>query len=313
MIVSRDIDGCTAARGGCVSIGNFDGVHRGHQRILGELVSQARSLGAPAVALTFDPHPLQLLAPDKAPARLTTLPRKTELIGACGVDVLLVVSTTPELLRLAPQEFFEQYVLGRLAARRLVEGPNFFFGRDRQGDVHLLGRLSEAAGLSLTVVDAVDFSGATVSSSAIRRALAAGRVADAVAMLGHPYELEGVVTPGSARGRELGFPTANISGVATLLPFDGVYAAVAIVGEATYPAAVHLGPNATFGEQERKLEAHLVGFSGELYGRTLKVQLLDRIRDTRAFPSRAELIARLDQDVAAACDVVERRRSGSSG
>jgi riboflavin kinase/FMN adenylyltransferase len=304
MLVARDMAAAGAARGGCLSIGNFDGVHRGHQRILRELVSQARGAGAPAVAMTFDPHPIQLLAPDRAPPHLTTLERKSELIEHCGVDVLIVVPTTLELLQLTPAEFFAQVVRERLHVRAMVEGPNFFFGHNRAGDVRTLRELCDGAGLSLTVVAPVEYQGTTVSSSAIRRAIGAGRVADAVAMLGHPYQVEGVVSTGAARGREIGFPTANLTGITTLLPPDGVYAAMAQIDGTRYPAAVNLGPNPTFGEQQRKFEAHLIGYAGNLYGQSLRVQLLDRVRETRKFGGREELVAQLERDVEAVRGVV---------
>jgi riboflavin kinase/FMN adenylyltransferase len=297
MLVLRDIVEAGPARGGCLSIGNFDGVHRGHQRILAELVTQSRSRGVPAVALTFDPHPIQLLAPDRAPPQLTTLARKAELIEHCGVDVLLVAAATPQLLLMPPAEFFAQIIRDRLRACAVVEGPNFNFGRDRAGDVRTLGELCHADGLSLTVVNPVEFDGVTVSSSTIRRAIRDGRMTDAVAMLGHPYQVEGIVAAGAGRGRAIGFPTANLTGVATLLPPDGVYAGMVPLDGGTYPAAVHLGPNPTFGEHERKLEVHLIGFSGVLYGQSLRVRLLDRIRETRTFTEREELISQLHRDI----------------
>lgn len=300
MLVLRDPADAAPARGGCLSIGNFDGVHRGHQRILRELVTQARSRGVPAAAMTFDPHPLQLLAPDRVPAQLTTLHRKAELIERCGVDVLLIVAATPEWLRMTPDEFFEQIVRRRLNACALVEGPNFFYGRDRTGNVDMLQQQCAAVGLSLTVVEPVAYQGATVSSSSVRKSIREGRLADAVAMLGHPYQVEGIVVAGAARGRSIGFPTANLTGIATLLPPDGVYAALVPLPGEICPAAVHLGPNPTFGESDRKLEVHLIGYQGSLYGQSLRVQLLDRIRETRQFASRDELIAQLERDVEAA-------------
>lgn len=287
-------------RGGYVAIGNFDGVHLGHQRMIGTLVAQARAAGVPAVVMTFDPHPIALLAPGRVPPSLSTLERKAELIEACGVDALIAYPTDQTLLDLTPEEFFQQIIRGRLQAVGLVEGPNFCFGRDRGGDVQTLRQLCERDGLQLTIVEAVAGDEVEmVSSSAIRKAIGEGRIADAVAMLGHPYRLTGRVESGARRGTGLGFPTANITGVQTLLPPDGVYAGGCEIDGATYPAAVHLGPNPTFAEQTRKLEVHVIDFAGDLYDRTLSVDLIDRVRDTMRFDDANALQQQLQRDVAA--------------
>jgi riboflavin kinase / FMN adenylyltransferase len=285
-------------RGGFVAIGNFDGVHRGHQRMIGTLVAQARDAGLPAVVMTFDPHPIALLTPGRVPPTLSTLERKAELIGACGVDVLIAYPTDQTLLNLTPEEFFEQIIRDRLQAQGLVEGPNFGFGKDRTGDVDTLQSLCDRDGLVLTIVDAVACDNEpVVSSSAIRRTIAAGDLSRAVAMLGHPYRLTGVVESGAKRGTGLGFPTANIAGVQTLLPPDGVYAGCCVIAGETYAAAVHLGPNPTFADQTRKLEVHVLDFAGDLYGQRLSVDLIDRVRDTMRFESTQSLQQQLQRDI----------------
>ena len=229
--------------GGFVAIGNFDGVHRGHQRMIAALIEQARQQSVPAVVLTFDPHPVALLAPGRVPPSLSTLDRKAELLRDCGVDVVIAYPTDHKLLDLSPEEFFTQVIRSELDARGLVEGPNFCFGKDRAGDVNTLQSLCDRYGLTLTIVEALTADGdAIVSSSAIRRAISEGRIGEAVKMLGHPYRLSGIVEPGAKRGTGLGFPTANFGGVATLLPADGVYAGQCDVDGRTYAAAVHLGP-----------------------------------------------------------------------
>lgn len=313
MIVQRGFEQPSDWRGGQLSIGNFDGVHRGHQAILRELVRQARAAGGPAVVLTFDPHPISILAPAHAPPTLTTLARKTELIARCGVDCLIVYPTSTELLSLTPEEFFQRIVRGTLEARGLVEGPNFFFGRDRRGNVAVLRDFCHGAGMSLRVAPPAVQDGETISSSAIRRAIAAGEVGRAVAMLGHPYEIEGEVVTGAKRGRDIGFPTANLAAVATLLPPNGVYAGWATVDGSPYAAAVHLGPNPTFGEQDRKLEVHLIGYSGDLYGQRLAVELLDRVRETRKFDGLAALKSQLAADVARVKELFAAAGGGGAG
>lgn len=285
-------------RGGIVAIGNFDGVHLGHQRMIAALVEQSRRLDVPAVVLTFDPHPIALLAPGRVPPSLSTLDRKAELLSECGVDVLIAYSTDHALLNLSPDEFFTKIIRAELKAHGLVEGPNFCFGKDRSGDVNTLRALCERDGLSLTIVEAMTAYGEImVSSSAIRRAISAGHLKEAVAMLGHPYRLTGTVEAGAQRGAGLGFPTANLGGVATLMPADGVYAGRCEVDSQSYAAAVHLGPNPTFDDGTRKLEVHLLDFSGDLYGRSLSVDLTDRVRDTMRFADVAALRQQLTIDI----------------
>jgi riboflavin kinase / FMN adenylyltransferase len=297
-------------RGGYVAIGNFDGVHRGHQKMVSALVEQARGEEVPAVVMTFDPHPITLLAPGQVPPSLSTLERKAELIEKLGVDVLIAYPTDRALLDLAPEEFFRRILRRELNARGLVEGPNFFFGRDRAGDIELLGKLCRDEGMSLTIVEPVlSAVGTLVSSSAIRKAIGEGRIAEAVIMLGHPYRLTGTVESGARRGTGLGFPTANLSGIGTLLPADGVYAGQSPVDGTCYPAAVHLGPNLTFHEGDRKLEIHLVGYQGDLYGRRLSVDLLDRVRDIMRFEDLESLRSQLAADV----ELVRRKISKDHG
>lgn len=284
-------------RGGLLSIGNFDGVHRGHQAIAGRLVDQARAQGTKAVVLTFEPHPATLLVPGKAPPRLATAARKAELLGQLGVDVVIEYPTNRELLELTPEEFFERIVLTEIQARGMVEGPNFFFGKDRAGDVRLLAELCRQAGLSFESLTMTESQGETVSSSAIRRHLLNGQVADAARMLGRLYGVEGIVTSGAGRGRDLEFATANLSQILTLLPAAGVYAAIATCRGERWGAAVNLGPNPTFGDETLKVEAHLLGFSGDLYGRSLQLEFVERIRETRTFPSSTELQRQVRQDI----------------
>ena len=299
MQVQSGFEDGAAYRGGFVSIGNFDGVHLGHQAMVRELVSQAREAGAPAVVLTFDPHPIRLLAPDRAPPLLTTTVRKAELLAACGVDCLIVYPTDRELLSLSPREFFDQILRGQLQARGVVEGPNFCFGRGRAGTVETLREFCEEAGVSVTIAPAVSVLDRLVSSSAIREALAEGAVEQATAMLGRPFRLTGRVMRGAGRGRQIGFGTANLAAVGTLIPANGVYAGRCRVGDDIYTAAIHIGPNPTFGEDARKLEVHLLDYAGgELYEALLSVDLLARVRGTQTFANVDALRARLELDIA---------------
>jgi riboflavin kinase/FMN adenylyltransferase len=285
-------------RRGVLAIGNYDGVHRGHLALLAALKTRAGALEGPAVAMTFDPHPLQLLRPDQFQPVLTTVSRRAELVQANGPDHVVILTTTPELLALRAGAFFDEVVCRRLAARALVEGPNFGFGHDREGDVHTLEVLSRQAGLEPPlIVPAVRVDGLPVSSSRVRSALLQGQVREAAGLLGRPYRLEGTVVSGQRRGQTLGFPTANLDEVPTVIPGDGVYAVRATQSGQAWPGAVNIGPNPTFGEQARKVEVHLIGFQGELYGKTLTVDFMERLRDTRRFSGRDQLMAQLQNDV----------------
>ena len=218
-----------------MSIGNFDGVHRGHQQMVGRLVEQAQAARAPAVVLTFDPHPIRLLAPDRAPPLLTTLEEKSRLLAGCGVDCLIVYPTDRELLELTPSAFFDGILREALQAKGLVEGPNFCFGRGRAGTVETLRGYCAEAGMSIEIAAPVSVGDQLVSSSAIRSDLAAGEFDRARAMLGRPYRLTGAVVRGAGRGRQLGFGTANLSDIRVLLPAGGVYAARSRVAGSTMP------------------------------------------------------------------------------
>jgi riboflavin kinase/FMN adenylyltransferase len=284
-------------RGGAVTIGNFDGVHRGHAALLAELRRAASAVGGPAVAVTFDPHPLQLLRPEQFLPLLTTPADRAELLTAAGADHVLLLRTRPELLRLTAEEFFTQVLLGRLAARAVVEGPNFGFGRQRQGNIDTLRELCRQHGLALTVAAPLLQDGVTVSSSRVRSALMRGDVRLAAELLGRPYLLRGVVGTGQRRGQALGFPTANLEQIPTVIPGDGVYAVRVAHAGKVWPGATNIGPNPTFGESARKVEVHLIGFKGDLYEQPLAVEFVERLRDTRPFRGVAELVEQLRQDV----------------
>lgn len=289
-------------RGGALTIGNFDGVHRGHVALLAELRRQAVAVGGPAVVLTFDPHPLQLLRPTQFMPVLTPLPERARLLSQAGADCVLVLETTPHLLGLSAREFFDEVIRRRVAARALVEGPNFAFGRGREGTIETLARLGREHGISFTVVEPQHLDGVMVSSSRVRDALVAGDVRAASELLGRPYRIAGTVGVGRRRGGTIGFPTANLYGVQTVVPRDGVYAVRAWVGETPWPAAANLGPNPTFEEPTRKIEVHLIGYSGDLYDRTIAVDFLERLRDTRSFASVAELVEQVRRDVVRAAE-----------
>jgi riboflavin kinase / FMN adenylyltransferase len=296
-----------SSRGGAVAVGNFDGVHRGHRALVAELGHQARALRDPAVALTFDPHPLQLLRPEQFQPVLTNVADRAELLAAYGADQVLILKTTRDLLQLSAADFFHHVLQSGLMARALVEGVNFGFGRNREGTIQTLDALCREAAIPLTVVPPVLREGQPISSSRVRKALERGAVADAAELLDRPYRLRGTVGSGRQRGRTIGFPTANLERIETLLPGDGVYAVRVYRGSESWPGAANIGPNPTFGEAGRKVEVHLIGFQGDLLGQSLAVDFLERLRDTKPFPGVAELTAQLRRDVERAQSVAASR------
>lgn len=294
-----------AAPACAVTVGNFDGVHLGHAAIVRQVCAAARRLDVPAVAFTFDPHPALLLRPEMPPAPLTTPARRAALLVALGIDAVLVQPTDRVLVSLTAEEFYAEVLRKRLRARAIVEGTDFRFGTRRQGDIALLQSLCDRDGIAIETVAAVLADGQPVSSSRLRSLIAAGQVREAALLLTAAYRLTGTVVEGAKRGGPLGFPTANLSSITTLLPAAGVYAAcVTLPDRTTSPAAVHIGPNISFGETRITVEAHLIGFSGTLYGTTLDVDFLERLRDTRRFDSVDSLKTQLAADVSQALEVV---------
>jgi riboflavin kinase/FMN adenylyltransferase len=287
-------------RGGAVTIGNFDGVHRGHAALLAELRRQAQAISGPAVVVTFEPHPLQLLRPEQFMPVLTTLDDRTHNLQAAGADHVVVLRTEFDLLQLSASEFFERIILNHLSVRALVEGFNFGFGRNREGNVDVLTAMCHKYRLRLSIVPPLLMAGVPVSSSRVRDSLVRGDIQEASELLGRPYRLRGRVGTGQRRGQTLGFPTANLTELRTVVPGDGVYAVRAEVDGGTWPGAANVGPNPTFGENARKVEVHLIGFRGDLYNRELAVDFVARLRDTRPFRGPADLVEQLRKDVAQA-------------
>ncbi|RUL87682.1 riboflavin biosynthesis protein RibF [Tautonia sociabilis] len=289
-----------------ISIGNFDGVHLGHVALLDRLIRMARRLDAPAVALTFDPHPIALLRPDQAPPPLTWTGRKVELMRRAGADEVVVFKTGPWLLGLTAREFFDRVIREQFQAVGIVEGPTFGFGRDRAGTVETLDDWCAEAGLHFEIAPPADRDGRIVSSTRIRHALLDGKADEAAALLGRPHRLRGTVVRGAGRGRAIGVPTANLGGIDTLIPADGVYAGVSFLddGEGPIPSAVHIGPNATFGAEIRTVEVHLLDFEADLYGRGLELDVLARLRPTETFAGLEPLLAQMRIDVSRAREVI---------
>ncbi len=286
-------------RGGIVAVGNFDGVHRGHAALIAS-AAQSAAAARPVVAVTFDPHPLVLLAPERFQPPLTTVVERARLLQSVGAEHVVILQTTPELLGLSPEAFFDRIIRGSLSARGMVEGFNFRFGRDRAGSNDTLRILCRHAEIEFREVPPFTLGGRPVSSSRVREALLAGDLREATELLGRPYRVSGVVGTGARRGRTIGFPTANLDRVETLLPGNGVYAVMVETPAGRFAGAAHVGPNATFGEDARKVEVHLLDFAGDLYGQTLAVDFVARIRGTEKFATVDALVDRMTRDVAEA-------------
>ncbi|MEM7454990.1 MAG: bifunctional riboflavin kinase/FAD synthetase [Planctomycetota bacterium] len=286
-------------KGGAITIGNFDGVHRGHARLIDQLKSFASELDAAAIVFTFDPHPVRILRPEKAPPPLTWTNRKADLLAELGVDAVIAYPTTREMLELKYDDFFRKLVVERVGARAMVEGPNFFFGRKREGNVQRLAELCAARDIRLKIVQPLLDDEEFISSSRIRNLIRAGDVDLAREMLTRPYRIRGMVTHGAARGASIGFPTANLDAIDTLIPAAGVYAGRTYIDGRPHWSAIHIGPNPTFYEAVLKVESHVLDFDGSIYGSAVEVDFIGRLRDIRQFDSVEELTAQLEKDVAA--------------
>ncbi len=294
-------------RRGAVSIGNFDGVHLGHAHLLERLVSRAHEHGGPALVFTFDPHPATVLRPGEIPPSLSWTQRKVELLGRLGVDLVVAFATDAEFLELSPHEFFERIILRHLGSRAIVEGPNFFFGHKRQGDVKLLGQLCIRHGLVLDVVNPIVIDGEIVSSSRIRKLVARGEIGQVNRLLTEPYRIRGSVVHGTGRGVKLGFPTVNLERIDTLLPGQGIYAGRAWVAGRVWPAAISIGPNSTFDEDRLKVEAHLIGADEDFYDAQVELEFFTRLREPKKYASVDRLVEQISRDVCTAGKIVEER------
>jgi riboflavin kinase/FMN adenylyltransferase len=283
-------------RGAILAIGNFDGVHRGHQALLQAALDHGRRLGRPAGAIVFEPHPREFFQPDKPFFHLTPLPRKLALLEEFGLDLVVVLKFDAALAGLSPQEFVERVIVNGLAASHVVIGYDFRFGRARAGDPEALRRAGEAHGFGVTVVPQVAAAGEVFSSGAIRAELAQGDVKGAAQMLGYWWRTGGTVISGAGRGAALGFPTANIVLPPATALAHGIYAVRAYIDRKKYAAAAYIGTRPTFEESATLLEVFVFDFDGDLYGRTIEVEFIAFIRPDRRFADVSELKAQMAKD-----------------
>lgn len=295
-------------RAPAVALGNFDGVHRGHLALLELARTRADSHDGDAGVVTFDPHPARFFSPNLAPPLIMPIERRIEMCAQAGMDFVLVEPFNKQTARMEAEDFVKGFLARDLGARNIVVGHDFHFGRGRRGDPTLLAALGDVLGIDVDVIPAVSVGGVPCSSTKIREFLLEGRVEGARLLLGRPFEMTGIVVEGDKRGRTIGFPTANIVPEGELMPRTGVYSAWAYLadeqGESEtkrHPAAVNIGVNPTFAKTQQgpslRVEAHLIDFVGNLYGKRLRLELLSRLRDERRFDDVAQLTAQIRQDL----------------
>lgn len=290
-----------------LALGNFDGLHRGHLKIVERIARSAADRAGTSVVLTFDPHPPRVLRPDKAPRLLMTKAQKLEALARAGVQGAAVVRFTPEMSQWDPEVFVRTVLVDWLRVAEVWVGADFLFGRDRSGNFSLLRALGAQYGFRVEKIDPVRYKDFIVSSTRIRRLVSEGRVDEAGALLGRPYAIDGVVVEGARRGREVGFPTANLSSDNELIPPNGVYATTVILDGRVYPSVTNIGTRPTFGDETAaSVETHLMGQSMDLYGRALRLGFVQRLRDERKFPDLEALQDQIAADVRRATRLFDR-------
>jgi riboflavin kinase/FMN adenylyltransferase len=298
MQVYRGFSAAASKLDGCaVALGNFDGVHLGHQALFAEARRRARLRAGLAIAATFDPHPGKVLKPDLAPKLITPLWRKLELLEALGLDAVVLQPFDRAYASHTPADFLERDLFGCLSPHDVVVGPDFTFGKARGGTVEMLRQACAARQIGFSQLPAVTCEGVVVSSTKVREFVAEGRVDAAICLLGRPFDVCGRVVSGQGRGRTIGFPTANVEAETEVRPGLGVYAVRAFTELGMWGGAANLGRKPTFGELDVTLEVHLLDFEGDLYGRRMAVQFLERIRGEKRFASLGELKAQIDRDI----------------
>jgi len=292
-----------------ITIGNFDGVHKGHQALFQRVKQLAEELNGESAVVTFDPHPLEVLFPEKAPSFITSHRRKLDLIANCGIDATIVIPFDHKFSEMSAREFVEVLLVEKIGVRAIVVGHDYRFGHGREGDIAFLKQLGAQYGFKVETVTGVRVDDTVVSSTTIRQLIVSGNIKLANKLLGRSFEVSGTVIPGRKRGVNLGFPTANIRMPALTSPRTGVYAVEAEVDGKTYGGAANLGYNPTFGDTDLSLEAHLFDFSQDIYGKPITIRFIDRLRDELRFSGPDELAAQIGKDVAAAKKILAGQAS----
>ena len=283
-----------------VTMGNFDGIHLGHQALVLRSLEEARRRNVASVVLTFDPHPLKVLAPARAPRLILTPEDKIELLQDLGVDVVINQRFDASFASLEAEEFVRRFIVSRLKAKKIWVGRDLRFGHGRKGDVQQLIRWGEELGFEVGIVEPILVNGVRVSSSQIRQAIEAGRVDEARSSLGRYHFISGTVVEGNRRGRDLGFPTANIANRTEVIPSDGIYATLFHIGQERWLSVSSIGVNPTFGAGPRTVESYILNFDRDIYGKKIKLAFVKKIREEKKFADVASLIAQIQEDVRSA-------------
>lgn len=305
MRIIRGIKGCCEKFPNPVlTLGNFDGVHLGHQSIFRKVVERAREIKGTSMAFTFEPHPLKVLAPDRSPRLLNTFHGKMKLIEASGMQIVVCADFTREFAEQHPEDFARRVLVDGIGVREVFVGYDYAFGRGREGSIDSLRRMGESQGFTVGVVDAVQVGGAVVSSSLVRELVSAGRVGEVQQYLGRFYAIEGNVVHGASRGHTLGFPTANIQTTNELLPSFGVYAVRMGIGGLHHDGVAAIGIRPTFGDGPVSIEVFLFDYDGDLYGKHVEVAFIKRLRGEQKFSDADALVKQMHRDVAEAKEVL---------
>jgi riboflavin kinase / FMN adenylyltransferase len=279
-----------------LALGNFDGLHRGHLKIVERVKRGAVEQGGTPTAMTFDPHPPRVVRPDKAPPLIMTKAQKIEALQRAGIQCIAVVRFTPEMSQWDPETFVRVALVEWLRVSKVWVGANFLFGHGRSGNFSLLRTLGQRYGFRADKIDPVRYKDFVVSSTRVRRLVGEGRIDEAAALMGHPYFIDGNIVPGRGRGREIGFPTANMQTANELLPPYGVYATTLTVDGIVHGALTNIGVRPTFGETDVAIETHVLGYEGDLYGKTVRLGFVQRLRDERRFPDVDALRIQIEAD-----------------
>ncbi len=295
-----------------LTIGNFDGVHKGHKALFDKVKERAAAIAGQSVVMTFDPHPIKVMRPDSAPPLITPIEQKLRLIKEAGVDVIICLPFDREFAQIGAREFVEKILVEKIGIKELVVGYDYTFGRNREGNIGLLRKLGDELGFKVHVLDPVYVEGRLVSSTSIRNLVRGGNLDEARILLGRDYEVCGTVVRGRNRGaRLLGFPTANLNLIDELIPKEGVYAVEVIVpawpadrGQECYPGVTNIGRNPTFGNGALSIETHILDFSGDLLGQVIRVKFIQRLRDERKFESIEALSSQIAKDVERAKEIL---------